>query len=175
MNCKKVQRLIPLMAGSEIPQSKILSLKAHLEECPKCRQEYDSYMLSLEKTKEWLAKDRIDWEERDWQQALQRAIRKDKKPEIRHLSAWLLKKAWAYSFIGMLVVAIALFFIIRPSIMQKKMGLGSERFTQEQAQLFRSSPEESEQDVVSMTLVSKETGLKIVWFLNKNFELEVKE
>jgi len=131
-------------------------------------------MLSLEKTKEWLAKDRKDWEESDWQQALQRAI-KDKKPEVTPLVPWPLKKAWAYSFIGMLVVAIALFFIIRPSIMQKKMGLGSERFTQEQAQLFRSSPEESEQDVVSMTLVSKETGLKIVWFLNKNFELEVKE
>lgn len=174
MNCKKVQRLLPLMAGSEIPQSKILSLRAHLEECPKCRQEYDSYMLSLEKTKEWLAKDRKVWEESDWKQALQRAI-KDKKPEVTPLVPWPFKKVWAYSFIGMFVVALTLLFIIRPSIIQKKMGLGSEKFTQEQAQLFRSSPEESEQEVVSMTLVSKETGLKIVWFLNKNFELEVKE
>lgn len=174
MNCKKVRRLLPLMAGSEIPKTKILSLKAHLEECAKCRQEYDSYMLSIEKAKEWLEKDRIDWEESDWQQVLQRAI-KDKKPEVTPLVPWPLKKVWAYSFIGMLVVAIALFFIIRPSIMQKKMGLGSEKFTQEQAKLFRRSPEASEQEVVSMTLVSKETGLKIVWFLNKNFELEVKE
>jgi hypothetical protein len=162
------------MAGSEIPKSKILSLKAHLEKCPKCRQEFDSYKLSLEKTKEWLAKDRKDWEESDWQQALQKAM-KDKKPEVSSLVPWPFKKVWAYSFIGMLVVALTLLFIIRPSITQKKMGLGSEKFTQEQAQLFRSSPEESEQEVVSMTLVSKETGLKIVWFLNKNFELEVKE
>jgi len=131
-------------------------------------------MLSLEKTKEWLAKDRKDWEESDWQQALQRAI-KDKKPKVTSLAPWPFKKAWAYSLIGMLAVALALFIIIRPSIIQKKMGLGSEKFTQEQAQLFRSSPEESEQEVVSMTLVSKETGLKIVWFLNKNFELEAKE
>ncbi len=174
MNCKKVQRLLPLMAGSEIPQSKIVSLKAHLEKCPKCRQEYNSYVLSLEKTKEWLAKERIDWNERDWQQALQRAI-KDKKPEVAPLVSWPFKKVWAYSLIGMLVVALTLIFIIRPLIIQKKMGLGSEKFTQEQAQLFRSSPEESEQEVVSMTLVSQETGLKIVWFLNKNFELEVKE
>lgn len=174
MNCKKVKRLLPLMAGSEIPQSKILSLRAHLEECPKCRQEYASYMLSLEKTKEWLAKDRKVWEESDWQQALQRAI-KDKKPEVTPLVPWPFKKVWSYSLIGVLAVALTLLFIIRPSIIQKKMGLGSEKFTQEQAQLFRSSPEESEQEVVSMTLVSKETGLKIVWFLNKNFELEVKE
>jgi len=174
VSCKKVQRLLPLVAGSEIPQSKILSLKAHLEECPKCRQEYDSYMLSLEKTKEWLAKDRKDWEESDWHQALQRAI-KDKKPEVSPHIPWPFKKVWAYSLVGMLAVALTLLFIIRPSIIQKKMGLGSEKFTQEQAQLFRSSPEESKQEVVSMTLVSKETGLKIVWFLNKNFELEVKE
>jgi hypothetical protein len=174
MNCKKVQRLLPLMAGYEIPKSKILSLKAHLEGCPKCRQEYDSYMLSLEKTKEWLAKDRKDWEESDWQQALQRAI-KDKKPEGTPLVPWPFKKVWACSLIGVLAVALTLLFIIRPSIIQKKMGLGSEKFTQEQAQLFRSSPAESKQEVVSMTLVSKETGLKIVWFLNKNFELEVKE
>ncbi len=174
MNCKKVQRLLPLMAGSEIPESKILSLKAHLEKCPECRQEYDSYILSLEKTKEWLAKDRKDWEESDWQRALQRAL-KDKKLEVSSLVSWPFKKAWAYSLLGVLTVALTLLFIIRPSIIQKKMGLGSEKFTEEQAQLFRSSPEESEQEVVSMTFVSQETGLKIVWFLNKNFELEVKE
>jgi len=174
VNCKKVRRLLPLMAGSEIPKYKILALKTHLEECPKCRQEYDSYNLSLEKTKEWLAKDRKDWEDNEWKQALRRAI-KDKKPEVSPPVSWPFKKVWAYSFIGMLVVALTLLFIIRPSITQKNMGLGSEKFTQEQAQLFRRSPEESEQEVVSMTLVSKETGLKIVWFLNKNFELEVKE
>ncbi len=174
MNCKKVQRLLPLMAGSEIPKLKIFSLKAHLEECPECRQEYDSYILSLEKTKEWLAKDRKDWEESDWQRTLRKAI-KDKKPEVSSLVPWPFKKTWAYSLIGVLAVALTLFLIIRPSIIQKKMGLGSEKFTEEQAQLFRSSPEESKQEVVSMTFVSKETGLKIVWFLNKNFELEVKE
>ena len=174
MSCKKVQRLLPLMVGSEIPQSKILSLKAHLEECPECRQEYDSYMLSLEKTKEWLAKDRKDWEESDWQRALRSAI-KDKKPEVSSLVPWPFKKVWAYSLIGVLAVVFAFLFITRPSIIQKKMGLGSEKFTQEQAQLFRSSLEESKQEVVSMIIVSKETGLKIVWFLNKNFELEVKE
>jgi hypothetical protein len=174
VNCKKVRRLLPLMAGSEIPESEILSLQAHLEKCPECRQEYESYKSSLEKTKEWLAKDRKDWEESDWQRALQRAI-KDKEPEVSPLVPWPFKKAWSYSLIGVLAVALTLLFILWPSIIKEEVGLGSEKFTEEQAQLFRSSPEESEQEVVSMTIVSKETGLKIVWFLNKNFELEVKE
>ena len=100
---------------------------------------------------------------------------KDKKPEVSSLVPWPFKKVWAYSLIGVLAVALTLLFIIRPSIIQKKMGLGSEKFTEEQTQLFRSSPEEFKQEVVSMTIVSQETGLKIVWFLNKNFELEVLE
>jgi hypothetical protein len=162
------------MAGSEIPESKILSLKAHLEKCAECRQEYDSYKLSLEKAKEWLAEDRRDWEENDWQLALRRAI-KDKEPIVVPPIRWSFKKAWVYSLLGVLAIALTLLLIIRPSIVQKEMGLGSEKFSKEQAQLFKNSPEESEQEVVSMTLVSKETGLKIVWFLNKNFELEVKE
>ncbi len=174
MNCKKVRRLLPLLVGSELTESKVLSLQAHLEKCPDCQREYESYKLSLEKTKELLAKDRKDWEESDWKRALRRAI-KDKKPEVMPVVPWPFKKVWAYSLIGMLVVTLTLLFIIRPSIIQKKMGLGSERFSQEQAQLFRSSTEEAEQDVVSMTIVSKDTGLKIVWFFDKNFELEVKE
>jgi hypothetical protein len=35
--------------------------------------------------------------------------------------------------------------------------------------------QESQQEIITMTLVSHETGLKIVWFFNKNFNLEVKE
>ena len=34
------------------------------------------------------------------------------------------------------------------------------------------SPESPSQDIVSMTLVSQETGLKIQWFLNRNFKLK---
>jgi len=162
------------MAGSEIPKSKILSLQAHLKKCPDCQREYDSYILALEKTKEWLAKDRKDWEKSDWKRALQRAI-KDKEPVVSPLVPWPFKKAWAYSLVGMLAVALTLLFILWPSITHEKMGLGSEKFTEEQAQLFRTSPAGSEQEVVSMTIVSKETGLKIVWFFDKNFELEVKE
>jgi hypothetical protein len=35
-----------------------------------------------------------------------------------------------------------------------------------------SSIEKGRQDIVTMTIVSKETGTKIVWFFDKNFQLE---
>lgn len=43
--------------------------------------------------------------------------------------------------------------------------------------LQKLSPDEKEaqQDVLSMTFVSQETGLRIVWFFNKNFEWEDKK
>ncbi|MGB8952683.1 MAG: zf-HC2 domain-containing protein [Candidatus Aminicenantales bacterium] len=40
------------------------------------------------------------------------------------------------------------------------------------APAFPQSRDESGQDILSVTFVSKETGLRIVWLLNKNFEWE---
>ena len=97
----------------------------------------------------------------------------DKKHEVSPLVPWPFKKAWAYALMAVLAVALTLLFVIRPSIIQKQRGLESEKVTQ--AQLFRSFRDKPDQDVISMTMVSKETGLKIVWFFNKNFELEDKK
>jgi len=33
----------------------------------------------------------------------------------------------------------------------------------------------SSQDIISMRMVSRDTGLKIIWVFNKNFELEEKK
>ena len=171
MNCKKVKRLLSLIVGSEIPPSKTSAIKAHLEKCPECQHEYDSYILFLEKTKEWLARDRKDWEDREWQGAVQKAI-KEGKHEVTPFVLWPVKKAWAYALMGVLAAALALLFVVRPSFIEKEKAPGSEVLTQTWAQLSGALLEESQQDAISMTIVSKETGLKIVWFFNRNFKLE---
>lgn len=173
MNCKKIQRLLPVMVGSEIPGSKISAVKAHLEKCPECRHEYESYILSLEKTKEWLKKDRKDWEDREWQQIIQKAVR-DKEPEVSALAPWPFKKAWAYALMAVFAIAFAL-LVIWPSFDKEEITLGTRMLAESQMELFRSFEDKSKQEIISMTMVSKETGLKIVWFFNKNFELEDKK
>ncbi|MGQ9472378.1 MAG: hypothetical protein ACUVR0_11935 [Candidatus Aminicenantales bacterium] len=60
MKCKKARRFIPLVIGSEIAELKILAVKVHLEKCPRCRQEYDSCVLSLGKVKEWIKEEKIE-------------------------------------------------------------------------------------------------------------------
>ncbi|UCC39190.1 MAG: zf-HC2 domain-containing protein [Candidatus Aminicenantes bacterium] len=163
MNCKKARYLLPLMIGAELPQSKIQAMKAHLKKCARCQHEYDSYAVFHNKIKEWLAKDKKEWEEIEWQKVVRNAIR-EKPPEVLPLVPWPFRKAWAYALMAVFVIGLT-FFLVKPSFIKEGMGPGTEVLAKEK----------SEQDVISMTMVSKETGLKIVWFFNKNFELEEKK
>lgn len=174
MNCRKVQALIPLAVGNEIPTARVSVVKAHLEKCPRCQQEYQSFRLAIMKTKEWLTEDRKDWEEGQWQQAVQQAIR-EVKSEVFPLAPRPFKKVWAYVMMAVLVAALGLLFVIGPSFIQDEEASGPGLAAENQVQVFKSLAERPEQDVISMTLVSKESGLKIVWFFDKNFDLEEKK
>lgn len=174
MNCKKVQRWLPLMAGSDLSGSKAEAVKAHLAQCPHCQQEYEAYVRSLESAKEWLEKDRQDWEEREWQQVVRKAF-EEKETAASPLAPWPFKRVWAYAMMGVMAVALTLIFVIRPFHLREGSAQDSEMFARTQAQLSGGTLEASQQDVVRMTMVLPESGQKIVWFFDRNFELEVKE
>ena len=174
MNCKKVQRWLPLMAGSDLSESKAEEVQAHMAECPECQREYDAFILSFEKMKEWLETERKDWDETEWQQAVQKATG-EKESALSPLAPWPFKIGWAYAMMGVLAVALTMIFVLRPFHVEEGTALDSEIFARTQAQLFGSAFEESQQEVVRMTMVLPETGQKIVWFFDKNFELEAKE
>ena len=160
MKCKKVCRLLPLLAGSDLPARKIEEIKAHLQVCPRCQREYESYLLSFQKTKEWLKKSQEDWQEEEWQGLIQEAIQAEEfAPSLRPRLRF--KRAWAYALMAGTAIILSL-FIIRFSVFQDKTGWG----VKEEADLA------IQQESISMTMVSQETGLKIVWFFNKNFELK---
>ena len=160
MKCKKVHRLLPLMVGSDLPDKEKEKVKAHLQSCPKCKSEYESYLLSLQKTKEWLEKSQEEWPEEEWQELIQKAIQEEEfVPSFR--LRWQFKRAWAYALLAGAVVILSL-FIIRFSIFRDKTGLG----VKDEADLA------IQQESLSMTMVSQETGLKIVWFFNKNLEIK---
>ncbi len=174
MKCKKIRRWLPLMVGSDLSASKVEAVRSHLIKCPECQQEYDAYVLSLEKTKEWLEKDRQDWEEREWQQVVQNAVQQE-KPAISPFAPWPFKKAWAYSLIGVLGASLFFLFVIKPFDSQEGIAPDSELLSRTQARLSGGAFQESPQEVVQMTMVLPETGQKIIWIFDKNFELEVKK
>ena len=169
MKCKKVQRLLPLYVGSDLSSKKSALMKAHLEECKDCGNEQKLYILSREKMRDWLSQDRIGWNENDWNRIVRTAIHED--PRVTSpLAPWPFKKAWTYA---LMLSAALIFFVlfVNPSWFKtngKYMQMLNEKFKATEVKLQPAS----EQDTVSMILVSKETGLKINWFFNKNFKLE---
>lgn len=172
MRCKKVQRLIPLMAGDELAGPKALKVRTHLSRCPLCRREYEKYVFLVQKTRKWLAEDRVDWENREWRQTLKEVIR-EKGSERHSMVPWPFPKGWAFALMAGAVLLITA-LVVRPPIVEK-IGLKPRYEDGARVEALEAAKESGQQEVVSMTMVSKETGLKIVWFFNKNFELEEKQ
>lgn len=161
MKCKKVKRLLSLYAGNDLSLSMASAVKSHLSSCPECQREYKVYIQSMQEIKGWLKSERIDWDEAEWQQSVKRAAA-GKITKKKTLAPWRFKPAWALGFMMVISIVISIFWL-RPSLFRERSGL------QPDAALIKQT---SPQEVVEMTLVSRETGFKIKWFLNKNFNLE---
>jgi hypothetical protein len=160
MRCQKIQRLLPLLAGSELPESQISKVKGHLDGCLHCQREYEKYTFLVNQTREWLAEDRIGWEEQKWLETVRSAVAQGSKKKTA-LIPWPFSRALAYALMaGVMLLLIIL--VVRPPFVEQ-IGLTPK---------YRDVTAVKQQEVISMTMVSKETGLKIVWFFNKNFNLE---
>lgn len=169
MKCRKIQRLIPLVAGSELPEKNIPAVESHLEGCPRCQAEYERFVQLVQETRKWFEEEKVEWEEKDWQKAV-RAVGKEGSSRRKALELWPFRKGWAYALMaGVMLLLTAL--VIRPPLV-KHIGLAPGYPEAEGMEVLSGSGGQMEQEVVSMTMVSKETGLQIVWIFNKNFDLE---
>jgi hypothetical protein len=162
------------MVGHDIPSSKISAMKRHIEKCQACQLEYYSYLKSTKKMRELLLQDRIDWEDKEWQETIQKAV-KEEKQTTTSLAPWPFHNAWVYALIAILVIALSFFFILNNSFLKEKASAEYQTMPETQKKIFKIHPEKHEQDVISMTIISKESGLKIVWFFNKHYKLEVQK
>ena len=159
MRCTKAFRLIPLLSGSDLPEPLASRVRQHIQMCERCHHEFQMYRLSLEKTKEWLQVETGDWDEAEWNRLIQRARTKNR--ERSFLTLWPFKKGWALTFMAATALLLSI-LVVHPSLL-KNIG---ERTSASILEI--SSPE-----VLSLKIVSKETGLKINWFFHKDLKLEV--
>lgn len=142
-------------------------VRIHLERCEACQKEYETYEVSLTETKEWLSQQRKEWEDREWEVAVQKAVI-SKPARVSSLMPWPYKRAWAYALMALLAVVLTV-FIIRPIGFDSSQETGLFPAPDVSSKILT---ENDQQQVISMTLVSKETGLKIAWFFNKDFDFE---
>jgi anti-sigma factor RsiW len=160
MNCKKIREKLPLMAGDDLSLKQARVVRSHLKECRECRQELERYTHPLGETRDWLSQEIVSWEEAEWRQIVKKAIQPRETRKIE-LAPWPFRPVWAW-------LAMLLFTAVISLVLLKPVPSGKDILLQN----FTAEEEFAGQQIVAVTLVSKESGIKINWFLNKNFNLE---
>ncbi len=160
MTCRKARRLMPLAAGNDLGPRRARDFRAHVDACPDCRTELEAYRATLRALRTAAKGEGVpDWTEGEWQALMARATASAGNGGVG--AAAVRPTPWprwaAASAAGVLVGLVVLGMLFRGPV------LGPEGRVAAAAAV-------REQDVVSLTMVSQETGLQIVWFFDKDFD-----
>jgi anti-sigma factor RsiW len=168
MRCDRILKLLALFAGAELSRKKAGRIAAHLEACPSCRREAAGMAAALRAAKALARTDEVeDWSEPQWR-SMMREITSSRIARKRILAGPAWKPVLAGAVALLLVVSGAYFFLKRssePSSVQTALRTPSQSLTAPVQ-----PPERG--DGKSKTIISKESGLKIIWFYNKDFQGE---
>ncbi|MBN1274562.1 MAG: zf-HC2 domain-containing protein [Candidatus Aminicenantes bacterium] len=157
MKCRKVCSWLPLLIEGDMDRKKKAVLEKHLNKCPSCREEYNMMRSVLKTVVEGLREGRPEWTDTDWQLAVRKTASSGSQEKSRFIFNPF-RRARALAVTAALA-AVLVFSLLFPLFKQAPGNPSSEK-------------SKVEQDMVSMTMVSKESGLQIVWIFNKNFTLE---
>jgi hypothetical protein len=152
MRCRQAKKAVPLLAGGDLSPRKARKTLAHIEGCRACRLDLEGYRSALGRVKAAAREEGLrDWSDPEWKGLLARIITEksaERSPAPR------LRPRWAMaSGLAAVVLLAVLTLVFRNSIFRPQGAAPAP------------GPE-----VVSVTMVSQETGLQVVWFFNKNFE-----
>jgi hypothetical protein len=152
MTCRKAKKAIPLLAGGDLAPRKERRFMAHIDICPSCRKELEGYRSALGRAKASAREEKPgDWSESEWK-ALMAHITAGRGGERTMVLGLRPRRALASGMAAVIILAVTVLFV-------KDTMFGP----------HKTSPVPGP-DVVSVTMVSQETGLQVVWFFNKNFE-----
>ena len=217
MNCRKIRRSIPLLAGNDLPERKAHRLRAHLERCEMCRKDFRRYSAALRKAKELAYRETTsEWTATEWRALMARttSARIERRPFVSSVFGprpmIALARGLALAVPAVVIGLVLWNMVLKPKSSpvvpapayvrkpepappilpptlqnknnkkepavrsQEKSIIVAQAQEQERPATRPKEPaaaqKEASQDVVSVTLVSQDTGLKVVWFLNRNFE-----
>jgi Putative zinc-finger len=166
MTCRKVRKLMPLFAGDDLRPGLARAVRAHIDGCPGCRAELEVFRAALAEVKAAAKTESVpDWGEGEWKALMARIA-----VEARGTGS-APARAGAHAFVPRWAAASALGAVIGLAILSVLFRGPSPRpeGTPDESGLVIAS-ENHRQDRVSVTLVSPESGLQVVWFLDKNFD-----
>ncbi len=170
MTCRKIRHLMPLAAGDDLGPRRARAFRAHVDACPDCRTELEAYRATLRALRTAAKGEGVpDWTEGEWQALMARATASAGNGGVR--AAAVRSTPWprwaAASAAGVLVGLVVLGMLFRGPVPGPGRRAAADGRAGEEAA--------GGQDVVSMTMVSQETGLQIVWFFDKDFDYKGEE
>ena len=161
MTCRKARPLLALHAGDDLGPRQARAVRSHLEACPECRRELEALRDALAELKAEAGREAVpDWGAGEWRALMARVTQEARASgSAERGPVWRLPRprGAAAAALGALLGCAALALLVtRPPVPREGISLAGRAA--------------GEQDVVSMTMVSQETGLQIVWFFDKNFD-----
>jgi anti-sigma factor RsiW len=192
MNCRKAQRFLALYAGGELSGRRAKAVRPHLEKCAVCRAETAEYKAALERAKTLAAEEAtLDWTDAEWRRTMtaitaEPVARSGRRalsinPALAAAAAFLLVVLGTQYAVRYLLRTSEITTARAPAVTESRLpsdaafdhaslaavakiaGLEDARFP-----VLTST----KQDVPVLTLISPETGIKIIWFINDNLEME---
>ncbi|MBM3312493.1 MAG: zf-HC2 domain-containing protein [Candidatus Aminicenantes bacterium] len=194
MNCRKAKSHLPLLAGGELGGRKTRALRSHLDLCPACRAEAADFRAALDRARSSAAEGAaLDWTESEWRRMMDGIIASPPAANtVRR--AFSLKPALSAAAAFCLVV-LGTQYAFRQLLRTPRLSAPGAR--REAAAVRPDSlpafdraslaaladvaglrdpafPDLSsgKQDIPALTIVSPESGVKIVWFFNENLDME---
>ncbi len=188
MTCRKTRMHLALFSGGDLSRRKERAVRAHLHRCPGCRTEAEDYRAAIERFNEMAAEGTsLDWTEVEWRRAMAAVNASPPKKELPRIVSLMPKLAATASFLLVVwATQYAVRFMLRtaqisstsaaePSGGNAAFGRASLAAVARIAGL--QDPKfpllsSTKQDVPALTMISPESGLKIVWFFNEYFRIE---
>ncbi len=172
MNCHETKNSKLLFLEGELPARRVRRLKKHLESCPACRKELEEFESALVGLRTAAREEEQDWTEPEWQALLARATAEPVRrrgPVFRGSP----RVAWTLGIFFFILIALAVVFF-RPVFKDMASPLVRERVSTSPAgaSLPGMAEEALSQNGLSVTMVSNESGLKVHWYFNRNFDWE---
>jgi len=166
MTCRKVRKLIPLIAGDDLRPGLARAVRAHIDACPGCRAELEGFRAALAEVKSAAKAEGLpEWGEGEWNALMARVAAEAKGTGNVPTGAGARAFAPRWAAASVLGAAIGLAVL---SVLFRGPSPRPETTPGDSGMVIAS--ENPQQDRVSITMVSPESGLQVVWFLDKNFD-----
>jgi hypothetical protein len=168
MKCRQVKRRLPLYIGRDLSSKKQQALQEHLLTCRSCQSEHLRFVEARAEIRKWLQQQENAWDETNWRQTLEK-VGGSEAETGRNLWPWPFKPAVAYTLM-ILFAAFLTLLTVKPSFISPLKPGDVVRVADIPEALSQPAQTASSQEVVAVTLVSRESGLKVQWFFNRNFD-----